>query len=66
MKRQSIALFLSTVALAGGAVGCGKQPDGGEAGADHDQKQLSQPGKPAAVGTPQGSEGGEGGEGGEG
>ena len=66
MKRQSIALFLSTVALAGGAVGCGKQPDGGETGAEHDQKQLSQPSKPAPAGSQQGSEGGEGGEGGEG
>jgi len=30
MKRQSIALFLSTLALAGGTVACGKQPDAGE------------------------------------
>lgn len=62
MKRQSIALFLSTVALAAGAVACGKQADDSDSGADHDQKQLSQPAKPAAA-NQNGGEGGEGGEG---
>lgn len=62
MKRQSIALFLSTVALAGGTVACGKAPEGGEHGSEHEQKQLNQPVKPAANqhGTAEGGEGGEG------
>lgn len=58
MKRQSIALFLSTVAIAGGVAACGKQSDGGEAADDRETPELSQPNKAA--------EGGEGGEGGEG
>ena len=58
MKRHSIALFLSTVAIAGGVVACGKQSDGGEAVDDRETPELSQPNKAA--------EGGEGGEGGEG
>ena len=65
MKRQSIALFLSTVALAGGAVACGKQSSGSSTGTNQDQKQLSQPAKPAPA-SQSGNEGGEGGEGGEG
>lgn len=62
MKRQSIALFLSTVALAGGAVACGKQPNHGANRENNDKKELNQPSKPAATSE----EGGEGGEGGEG
>lgn len=58
MKRHSIALFLSTVAIAGGVAACGKPSDGGEAADDRETPELSQPNKAA--------EGGEGGEGGEG
>ena len=58
MKRHSIALFLSTVAIAGGLAACGKQSDGGEAADDRETPELSQANKAA--------EGGEGGEGGEG
>jgi hypothetical protein len=64
MKRQSIALFLSTLALAGGTVACGKQPEAGE-GAEQEPKQLTQPSSPAPAASGD-SEGGEGGEGGEG
>jgi hypothetical protein len=64
MKRQSIALFLSTLALAGGTVACGKQPDAGEGG-EQEPKQLTQPSTPAPAASGD-SEGGEGGEGGEG
>jgi hypothetical protein len=64
MKRQSIALFLSTLALAGGTVACGKQPEGGEGG-EQEPKQLTQPSSPAPAESGD-SEGGEGGEGGEG
>lgn len=56
MKRQSIALFLTTLALAGGTVACGGSPDGGEQGGD--QKQELNKAAPADDG-----EGGEGGEG---
>lgn len=65
MKRQSIALFLSSLALAGGTVACGRTPDAGERGGDGDRQPLSKPGTDAPS-TPGGSEGGEGGEGGEG
>lgn len=65
MKRQSIALFLSTLALAGGTVACGKAPEAGEQGGDEERKPLNQPSSPAPA-TPGDSEGGEGGEGGEG
>ena len=64
MKRQSIALFLSTLALAGGTVACGKQPEAGEGG-EQEPKQLTQPSSPAPAQSGD-SEGGEGGEGGEG
>ena len=64
MKRQSIALFLSTLALAGGTVACGKQPDAGEGG-EQEPKQLTQPSNPAPAASGD-SEGGEGGEDGEG
>lgn len=65
MKRQSIALFLSTLALTGGVVGCGKAPEAGEEGGDEERKPLTQPGS-TAPSTPADAEGGEGGEGGEG
>jgi hypothetical protein len=64
MKRQSIALFLSTLALAGGAVACGKAPEAGEEGGDEDRKPLTQPSSPAPS-MPGDSEGGEGGDGGD-
>lgn len=65
MKRQSIALFLSTLALAGATVACGKSPEAGEQGGGQDRKPLNQPNPPAPA-APSGHEGGEGGEGGEG
>jgi hypothetical protein len=64
MKRQSVALFLSTLALAGGTVACGKQPEAGEGG-EQEPKQLMQHSSPAPAQSGD-SEGGEGGEGGEG
>ncbi len=65
MKRQSIALFLSTLALAGGTVACGRTPEAGEQGGEEERKPLMQPGSPEPA-TSDDSEGGEGGEGGEG
>jgi len=70
MNRSSIALFLTTLALAGGTVACGQAPEAGEEGGS-ELKQLRTPGKPADA-QPSGKtkdaaeEGGEGGEGGEG
>jgi hypothetical protein len=58
MKRQSIALFLSTLALAGGTVACGKQPEAGEGG-EQEPKQLTQPSSPSPAASGD-SEGGEG------
>jgi hypothetical protein len=62
MKRHSIALFLSTVAIAGGVAACSKQSDGDEAADDRETPELSQPNKPTD-GSNGGGEGGEGGEG---
>lgn len=59
MNRSSIALFLSTLALAGGTMACGKAPEAGEEGGADTQEQRS-PDKG------EDNEGGEGGEGGEG
>jgi hypothetical protein len=74
MNRSSIALFLSTLALAGGTVACGKVPEAGEEGGS-DAKELRSPDK-GENGESSGNterpdnhedrEGGEGGEGGEG
>lgn len=73
MKRHSIALFLSTLALAGGTVACSRTPEAGEQGGDQDRlEQPSPPAKPAAkdaakpAAKDDSDEGGEGGEGGEG
>lgn len=65
MKRQSIALFLSTLALAGGTVACSQTPEGGEKGGAKDLKPQAQPTTPStpAPGRVEGGEGGEGGEG---
>ena len=67
MKRQSVALFLSTLALAGGTVACSQTPEAGEKGGS-DDKPLAQPSTsdPASPGKSEGGEGGEGGDGGEG
>ncbi|KMM16498.1 hypothetical protein [Synechococcus sp. GFB01] len=62
MKRQSMALFLTTVALAGGTLACGKAPEAGEQGGDQEQQQQQHQTQPA----PANQNGGEGGEGGEG
>lgn len=68
MKRQSIALFLSTLALAGGTVACSQAPEGGEKGGEKDLQPQAQPTSPStpAPGKVEGGEGEEGGEGGEG
>jgi hypothetical protein len=61
MKRHSIALFLSSLALAGGTVACSSTPEAGEQGGDQDrQEQLSPPAKPKPA--PASDDGGEGGE----
>lgn len=62
MHRKTVALFLSTLALAGGTAACGHSPEAGEEGGDKQRPALSQP--PAQVSPSQ--KGGEGGEGGEG
>lgn len=65
---RSVALFLSTLALAGGTVACGHSPEAGESGGETKQPSMSQPANPtpATHGGDKGAEGGEGGEGGEG
>ncbi len=67
MPRNSVALFLTTVALAGGTVACSKSPEAGEQGGDNDRDRpaMTQPSSPSPSSN-KGSEYGEGGEGGEG
>ncbi len=65
MSRNSIALFLATVALAGGTVACSKSSEDGEQGGDKERPAMTQPSSPSPS-SKQGSEDGEGGEGGEG
>lgn len=67
MPRNSVALFLTTVALAGGTVACSKSPEAGEQGGDKDRDRpvMTQPSTPSPSSN-KGSEDGEGGEGGEG
>jgi hypothetical protein len=60
MPRSSVALFLTTLALAGGTVACGRTPESGEQGGDKERPAMTQPSSPA---NPAGQEGGEGGEG---
>lgn len=69
MNRSSIALFLTTLALAGGTVSCGQKPEAGKDGGS-ETKELrtpEQPASPSSKGDEQesqkGDEGGEGGEG---
>ena len=69
MNRSSIALFLTTLALAGGTVACGQQPEAGQEGGS-EPKELRTPDQPVAPASKgdgqesqQGDEGGEGGEG---
>ena len=69
MPRNSVALFLTTVALAGGTVACSKSPEAGEQGGDKDRDRpaMTQPSSPTpSPSSNKGSEDGEGGEGGEG
>lgn len=61
MPRNSVALFLTTVALAGGTVACSKSPEAGEQGGDKERPAMTQPSSP----SPSSKKGGEGGEGGE-
>jgi hypothetical protein len=67
MSRNSVALFLTTVALAGGTVACSTSPEAGEQGGDKDRDRpaMTQPSSPSPSSN-KGSEYGEGGEGGEG
>ncbi len=65
MPRNSVALFLTTVALAGGTVACSRSPEAGEQGGDKDRPAMTQPSSPSPSSN-KGSEYGEGGEGGEG
>lgn len=67
MKRHSVALFLSTLALAGGTVACGRAPEADQPGENSEQRKFSQPSKynPARERSDEGGEGGEGGEDGE-
>ena len=67
MPRNSVALFLTTVALAGGTVACSKSPEAGEQGGDNDRDRpaMTQPSSPRPASN-KGSEDGKGGEGGEG
>lgn len=69
MARPSVALFLSTLALAGGTVACSHTPEAGEQGGDKERPAMSQPSNPSSPSGQKGGEreeGGEGGEGGEG
>ena len=59
MQRRTVALFLSTLALASGTVACGHSPEAGEKGGDDDKPSMSQPASPKPA---QGEDGGEGGE----
>ena len=63
MPRPSVALFLSTLALAGGTVACSHTPEAGEQGGDKKSPALTQPSSPAYHKDNEGGEGGEGGEG---
>jgi len=62
MPRNSVALFLTTVALAGGTLACSHSQEAGEQGGDKERPAMTQPSTP----SPSSKEGGEGGEGGEG
>lgn len=74
MNRSSIALFLSTLALAGGTVACRQAPETREEGGSN-SKELRSPDQPEKPRSPskddrqekqEDREAGEGGEGGEG
>ena len=66
MNRRSIALFLSTVALAGATTACSPRDEAGEKGGDHQEQPQLKPPAPAAPAHSGGAKGDEGGEGGEG
>jgi hypothetical protein len=65
MSRNSVALFLATVALAGGTVACSKSSEDGEQGGDKERPAMTQPSSPSSS-SQQGSEDGEGNEDGKG
>jgi hypothetical protein len=65
MPRTSVALFLTTVALAGGTVACSQSPEAGEQGGDKERPAMTQPSSPSPSSN-KGSEDGKGSEGGEG
>jgi hypothetical protein len=67
MSRNSVALFLATVALAGGTVACSKSSEDSEQGGDKDRDRpaMTQPSTPSPSSN-KGSEYGEGGEDGKG
>ena len=62
MPRNSIALFLTTVALTGGTVACAHAPEAGEQGGDKSRPAMTQPSAPSPA-SKEAAEGGEGGEG---
>lgn len=62
MPRPSVALFLSTLALAGGTVACSHSPEAGEQGGDKERPAMSQPSNSSSPARQEGGEGGEGGE----
>ena len=63
MNSKSVALFLTTLALAGGTVACQKAPEpGSHKGSDQHNNTV----QPHSSAPASGHEGGEGGEGGEG
>ena len=63
MSRSSVALFLSTLALAGGTVACSHTPEAGEEGGDKERPAMTQPSSPGSPSDQEDDEGGEGGEG---
>ena len=63
MSRSSVALFLSTLALAGGTVACSPTPEAGEEGGDKERPAMTQPSSPGSPSYQEDDEGGEGGEG---
>ena len=70
MKRSTLALFLSTLALAGGTMACGSNPEQGERGGSEpegkEKLDEQESPRPSAQQREEDGEGGEGGEGGDG
>ena len=60
MNRRSVALFLSTLALASGTAGCGARPHGDDQPKPSDKQEHSTPSSAAPQHNDEGGEGGEG------